>query len=67
MILNNFKEVRQELKLTQIDVAIMLKVSRVTYNKWEQDPLIMPFGKLIEVSNKLNKMKEVRDGVDTSK
>ena len=57
---NFFKEQRKELKLTQQDPAVLLGVKRVTYNKYENDPDLMPLGqykKLIVEFDRLRKLK----------
>lgn len=57
----DFRQRREELNLSQQDAAILLGVSRVTYNKWEQDPKTMPIGKyeeLVKHFNRLNELKE---------
>ena len=61
-----FKKLRKELKVTQAEAAAMLDVSRVTYSKWELEPKTMPLGMLLKVNEKLNKLKEMRNGLDTS-
>lgn len=62
----NLKELRDELKLSQQEVAVMLDVTRMTYSKWEKNPSNMPLGKILEANEKLNKLKELKNGVDTS-
>lgn len=56
----NLRDIRKDLKMTQLDVAIMLGISRVTYNKYEQDVNSMPMGsyrRIIEVFNKLYELR----------
>lgn len=47
--------------MTQLDVAILLGVSRVTYIKWEDDPDTMPIGKYKELIHELEGFKKIRD------
>ena len=57
---NFFKEQRKKLNLTQQDTAVLLGVTRVTYNKYENDPDLMPLGqykKLIVEFDRLRKLK----------
>lgn len=58
----NFKELREELKLTQNDLAIYLDVSRTTYIKWEQEPDSMPLGKYEQLVNELKRLKQIKEG-----
>lgn len=58
----NFKELREELKLTQNDLAIYLDVSRITYIKWEQEPDSMPLGKYEQLVNELKRLKQIKEG-----
>lgn len=58
----NFKELREELKLTQNDMAIYLDVSRITYMKWEQEPDSMPLGKYEQLVNELKRLKQIKEG-----
>lgn len=51
---------RMELGLTQQDVAILLGVSRVTYIKWEQNPLLMPIGKYEELMVAYEHIRELK-------
>lgn len=57
----NFRQLREELRMTQLDVAILLGVSRVTYIKWEDDPDTMPIGKYKELIHELEGFKKIRD------
>lgn len=58
----NFKELREELKLTQNDLAVYLDVSRITYIKWEQEPDSMPLGKYEQLVNELKRLKQIKEG-----
>lgn len=58
----NFKELREELKLTQNDMAIYLDVSRITYMKWEQEPDSMPLGKYKQLTDELERLKQIKEG-----
>jgi len=56
----NLEAMRIELGLTQLDVAILLGVSRVTYIKWEQQPLVMPIGKYEELMVAYDNIRELK-------
>ena len=56
----NLLAMRVELGLTQLDVAILLGVSRVTYIKWEQQPLLMPIGKYEELMVAYDNIRELK-------
>lgn len=59
-----FRQEREELNLTQQDVAMLLDVSRVTYIKWETEPDTMPVGKyeqLLREFARLRNLKEMED------
>jgi len=56
----NLEAMRIELGLTQLDVAILLGVSRVTYIKWEQQPLLMPIGKYEELMVAYDNIRELK-------
>ena len=57
----NFRSTREELNLTQQDVAILLNTSRVTYIKWETDPDTMPIGKYEELMEHFDRLNELKD------
>lgn len=57
----DFRTTREELNLSQQDVAILLSVSRVTYNKWEQEPDTMPIGKYEELKQHLARLSKLRE------
>lgn len=57
----NFKTLREELRLSQQDVAIMLNVTRQTYIKWEQSPDIMPLGKYVQLVRELERLKAIKE------
>lgn len=64
-ISKQIKKSREEIHLTQQDAAILLGVSRVTYIKWENEPMTMPLGKyeqLMSEFDKLTKLKEIKEG-----
>lgn len=48
------RHIRQLLKITQQDMAIILGVSRLTYIKWENDVDTMPFGSYRKAAIYLN-------------
>jgi DNA-binding XRE family transcriptional regulator len=56
----NLEAMRIELGLTQLDVAILLGISRVTYIKWEQQPLLMPIGKYEELMVAYDNIRELK-------
>lgn len=55
-----FKQEREELNLTQQDVAILLGVSRITYIKWESEPETMPMGKYEKLISEFARLKQLR-------
>lgn len=59
--MNNFKQLREELRLSQQDVAVMLGVTRVTYIKWEQDTSTMPLGKYELLNLEFARLKELQE------
>lgn len=58
----NFKELREELKLTQQDMAVYLDVSRITYIKWETEPNTIPLGKYEQLMTELERLKAIKEG-----
>ena len=61
-----FKTQRENIGVTQQDVAILLGVSRVTYVKWEQNPDSMPIGKYELLMSEFERLKALRDhDIDT--
>lgn len=58
---SNLKEEREALKLTQQDCAVILGVSRVTYNRWEQDLDTMPLGKFEEILTKFEQLRKLKE------
>lgn len=56
----DLRRVREELGLTQLDVAVLLRVSRGTYIKWEQEPETMPIGKYEELVLELERLKQLQ-------
>ena len=59
--IKNLREEREDLKLTQQDVAIMLGVGRVSYLNWENEPEIMPLGKYLTIIKKFEELRKLRD------
>lgn len=59
-IQNNLEEKRMRLGLTQLDVAVLLGVSRVTYVKWEQNINTMPIGKYELLMKELDRLEELK-------
>lgn len=56
----DIKTAREELKLTQLECAVLLDVSRYTYIKWEQDVDTMPIGKYEQLMAELKRLRELR-------
>lgn len=56
----DFEKERKALKLTQLDVAMMLGVSRFTYIRWEQEPDTMPIGKYEQLLKEFDRLKELK-------
>ena len=46
---------RKELHITQSSLATAIGVTRLTYSKWEKNPLLMPIGKYNQAQSYLNK------------
>lgn len=66
MIDKDFKSKREALGLSQQDVALLIGVSRQTYNGYENDPDTMPLGKyqkLLKEIARLTKLKEAASGL----
>jgi len=61
MIDKDIRQQREELKLSQQDVAILLGVSRQWYNRWEQDPNTMPIGKYEELIGHFDRYNKLRE------
>ena len=61
---NNFKKQREELNMSQQDMAVILSVSRVTYNKWEQEPNTMPVGKYRQLVDELERLRQLKEMAD---
>lgn len=59
--IKNLREEREDLKLTQQDVAIMLGVGRVSYLNWENEPETMPLGKYLTIIKKFEELRKLRD------
>ena len=51
MVCDNLKELRQEKELTQEEVATILKVSRVVYNRYEKGQREIPLELLVELAD----------------
>lgn len=60
----DFRIERDELGLSQQDAAMLLNVSRVTYNKWEQNPDTMPIGKYERLIIEFARLRELKELVD---
>jgi len=48
------KLLRFKAKLSQDEAAKKLKISRATYNKWENDPVDLDLNTIIKVGNVFN-------------
>ena len=59
-IQNNLQQTRVSLGLSQQDVAVMLKVSRPTYVKWETNLNIMPIGKYEQLMKEFERLKQLK-------
>ena len=59
--INKLKDTREALGLSQLDVAMLLKVSRVTYIKWEQDVNKMPIGKYAKLMEEFARLQKLRE------
>lgn len=56
-----FRTERIELGLSQQDAAMLLGVSRVTYNKYEQEPETMPIGKYEKLVAEFARLRELKE------
>jgi DNA-binding XRE family transcriptional regulator len=56
-----FRHDRIELGLTQLDAAVLLGVSRVTYIKWETEPETMPIGKYEQLTREFTRLRELKE------
>ena len=57
----DFRAEREELGLTQLDTAVLLGVSRVTYNKWETEPATMPIGKYEQLQSEFERLRNLKE------
>ena len=57
----DFRLEREELGLTQLDAAVLLGVSRVTYSKWELEPDTMPIGKYEQLLREFERLRELKE------
>lgn len=57
----DFMEIREELGLTQLDMAVLLDVSRITYIRWEENPDIMPIGKYESMMNHFERLRKLKE------
>jgi DNA-binding XRE family transcriptional regulator len=57
--MKNFKHDRIKLKVSQLDMATLINVSRNTYAKWEDRPDTMPLGKYEETLIELERLKQL--------
>lgn len=60
-ITKQLKRARRELKLSQQDAATLIGVTRVTYNKWEHDPSVMPIGKYEQLQLEIARLRELKE------
>lgn len=56
-----FKHDREELNLTQLDAAMLLGVSRITYIKWENEPDSMPIGRYEQLMREFARLRELKE------
>lgn len=56
-----FRDEREELGLSQLDAAMLLNVSRVTYIKWETEPDTMPIGKYERLMAEFARLRELKE------
>ena len=56
-----FRDERKELNLSQQDAAMLINVSRVTYNKYETDPNSMPIGKYEQLMREFARLRELKE------
>lgn len=61
------KNIRQELKLTQQDMAVIAGVSRLTFIKWEKHPEGMPIGIYVKLADKYNRYMTVITNLNNTK
>jgi len=55
-VIYDLKPIRDHLRITQAEVAIMIGVSRLTYIKWENNQDLMPIGKYKETIDNFSKL-----------
>lgn len=58
----SLREQREELRITQQEVAVILGVTRVTYNKWENDTDKMPLGKYNHITAVFEQLRALKEG-----
>jgi len=54
-IYKRLRDIREDLDLTQADVASYLDVSKSTYSKWENEVEVMPLRRVVMFSNMTKK------------
>lgn len=59
-LMREVKEQREELNMSQQDVAIFLGVSRVTFIKWENDASLMPLGKYNDLMTEFERLRSIK-------
>jgi DNA-binding XRE family transcriptional regulator len=60
----DLRKLREELGLSQLDVAVMLDTSRPTYVRWETDPQLMPIGKYEKFMQEIARLRTLRENED---
>lgn len=60
-ISKDFKPLREGLGLTQLDAAVLLGVSRITYIKWESEPDTMPIGKYEKLMSEFARLSNLKE------
>lgn len=56
----DFRPEREALNLSQQDAAMLIDVSRVTYNKYETEPETMPIGKYEQLMQEFARLRELQ-------
>lgn len=54
MLLTNVKDLREDNDITQVEMALILGVSKSTYGRWETDEKIIPAGHFNDLCNYFN-------------
>lgn len=57
----DFRQRREELNLSQQDAAILLGVSRVMYNQYENQPDTMPLGRYEKLMSEFERLEQLTE------